>query len=87
MVIISAVRLISVLSIFTQSSATSLNTDLVAEECLTSRRYTARLGDTCAGIARSHRVPRGSLVWLNDVQLDCSDLRGMLPTHNEANGF
>ncbi|OJJ07515.1 hypothetical protein ASPVEDRAFT_367672 [Aspergillus versicolor CBS 583.65] len=76
MIIIFAV---SVLSLLTQSSATSLNIDLAAEDCLTNRTYTTRSGDTCARIARAHRVPRGSLVWLNDVQSDCSDLRAGQP--------
>lgn len=83
MAIISAAYVVSVLSLLAQSSAKSLNSDVAAAECLTSRTYTVTLGDTCARIARAHRVPRGSLVWLNDVQPDCSDLRGMLPIHNE----
>lgn len=83
MAIKSIPHLVSVLSLLVQASATSLKSDVAAAECLTSRTYTVTLGDTCARIARAHRVPRGSLVWLNDVQPDCSDLRGMLPTHND----
>lgn len=84
MAIIYTAYLVSVLSLITQSSAISLKTDVAAAECRTSRTYTATLGDTCARIARAHHVPRGSLVWLNDVQPDCSDLRGMLPIHHDS---
>ncbi|KAL4946596.1 hypothetical protein BDV06DRAFT_218311 [Aspergillus oleicola] len=45
------------------------------DECVTSRTYTAVSGDTCAGIARAHGVPRGSLVFINNIRPDCGDLR------------
>ncbi|KAL4788805.1 hypothetical protein BDV19DRAFT_395640 [Aspergillus venezuelensis] len=45
------------------------------DECATNRFYTVVSGDTCAGIARAHDIPRGSLVLLNDLRSDCANLR------------
>ncbi|KAL4804680.1 hypothetical protein BDV18DRAFT_166012 [Aspergillus unguis] len=48
--------------------------DILAE-CPTTRSCTAVSGDTCATIARAHGVPRGSLIALNDIRADCTNLR------------
>ncbi|KAL4966909.1 uncharacterized protein BDV14DRAFT_207712 [Aspergillus stella-maris] len=45
------------------------------DACVTNIFYTVVSGDTCAGIARAHDIPRGSLVFMNDLRSDCANLR------------
>lgn len=48
-------------------------------ECVTGKTYTVVAGDDCAKIAASQRVPRGSLLRVNNILPDCSDILGEIP--------
>ncbi|KAL4924816.1 uncharacterized protein BDV17DRAFT_273616 [Aspergillus undulatus] len=69
------IRLLSTLLLLSLCSAQTLSSISAPTGCATNRTYSVVSGDTCSKIARIHGVPRGSLVFINDVRPDCADLR------------
>jgi hypothetical protein len=45
-------------------------------QCLTGKTYTVVSGDDCGKIALQQGVPRGSLMSINNILPDCSNLQG-----------
>lgn len=45
-------------------------------DCLSGKTYKVVSGDDCGMIAMANGVPRGTLMSINDVLPDCSDLQG-----------
>ncbi|KAL4916430.1 hypothetical protein BDW62DRAFT_106230 [Aspergillus aurantiobrunneus] len=66
---------LSIPLLISQGSAGYLPNNNAIPDCSTNQTYTVVSGDTCSRIARAHGVPRGSLVFFNDVRSDCADLR------------
>lgn len=47
-------------------------------QCMTGKTYIVVSGDDCGKIAANQGVPRGSLMAINNVLPDCSDLQGRI---------